>query len=123
MDCFFVKKLIGYSHIYIEESDTNYYKMPENYQELLTQTSSAWFFNVKFLEGNIYFHHFIAEEIEATINPLDIQSAKDFDELIKFLDDIVTFLNLDRWYITPENCQENILIERFISQNKISVKI
>ena len=75
------------------------------------------------MENNICFHHFIAEEIEATINPLDIQSTEDFDELIKFLDDIVTFLSLDRWYITPENCQENILIERIISQNKTNVKI
>ena len=31
VDYFFVKKLIGYSHIYIEESDTNYYKIPENW--------------------------------------------------------------------------------------------
>ena len=95
VDYFFTKKLIGYSHIYIEESSTYYYEMPINWKELLQKTNSAWFFNVSFLKGNICFHHFTDEQIEATVNPIDIQSIEDFFKLIDFLDDTVNLLKIN----------------------------
>ena len=74
-----------------------------------------------FLETSICLHHFTSEEIEATIIPNHTHSVEDFTKLIEFLDNIANVLNLDRWYIRPENYKDVILVNRIISLDQIKI--
>ena len=106
---FLHKQKISFVNFYSEKEGKNYYEFPENWQEILEEVTT-FSFGVEYLNISITFHCFSRDQVEATIDPSKFKEIGDFINLHKVLNEIKGFLELEKWYITPENQEDFIII-------------